>query len=58
MKIIFSPEYSGNVYVKPSDGKEVMMDTVVTNTISLINLLKLRLMNKNEDIHEQEHVNH
>ena len=43
MKIIFSPEYSGNVFVKPSDGKEVMMDTVVTNTIGLVNLLELRL---------------
>ena len=58
MKIIFSPEYSGNVYVKPSDGKEVMMDTVVTNTIGLVNLLELRLGLHYEDVPEQERVAH
>ncbi len=58
MKIIFSPEYSGNVYVKPSNGKEVMMDTVVTNTIGLVNLLELRLGLHYEDVPEQERVAH
>ena len=58
MKIIFSPEYSGNVYVKPSDGKEVMMDTVVANTIGLVNLLELRLGLHYEDVPEQERVAH
>lgn len=58
MKIIFSPEYSGNVYVKPSDGKEVMMDTVVTNTIGLVNLLELRLGLHYEDTPEQERIAH
>lgn len=58
MKIIFSPEYSGNVYVKPSDGKEVMMDTVVTNTIGLVNLLELRLGLHYEVTPEQERIAH
>lgn len=39
MKILFSPEYSGHVFTQ----KSIMMDTVVTNTIGLINLLELRL---------------
>lgn len=56
MKIIFSPEYSGAVYVKPSDGKEVMMDTMVTNTVGLVNLLELRLGLHYEDVSEQERV--
>ena len=56
MKIIFSPEYSGNVYVKPSDEKKVMMDTVVTNTIGLVNLLELRLGLHYEDVPEQKRV--
>lgn len=43
MKIYYSPEYSGIVYVKPADGTTVMMDTVVVNTIGLVNMLELRL---------------
>lgn len=39
MKILFSPEYSGHVFTQ----KGIMMDTVVTNTIGLIDLLELRL---------------
>ena len=58
MKIIFSPEYSGNVYVKPSEGKGVMMDTVVANTIGLVNMLELRLGLHYEDVPEQERVAH
>ena len=42
MKIIFSPEYSGHLFVKPESGS-VMMDTTVVNTIGLVNLLELRL---------------
>ncbi|MCD8296227.1 MAG: PD-(D/E)XK nuclease family protein [Prevotella sp.] len=42
MTIYFSPEYSGQVYIKPNVGN-VMMDTVVVNTIGLINMLELRL---------------
>lgn len=58
MNIFFSPEYSGSVYVKPSDGKDVMMDTVVVNTIGLINMLELRLGLHYEDVPEQERVAH
>ncbi len=43
MKIIFSPEYSGTVYAKSAEGKDLLMDTVVLNAIGLINLLELRL---------------
>ena len=43
MKIIFSPEYSGTVYAKSAEGKDVLMDTMVLNAIGLINLLELRL---------------
>lgn len=39
MKILFSPEYSGHVFTQSG----VMMDTVVTNTTGLIDLLELRL---------------
>lgn len=39
MNIVYSPEYSGIVYIKPSNGSEVMMDTVVVNTIRLVNML-------------------
>lgn len=58
MKIIFSPEYSGSVYVKPSDGKGVMMDTIVANTIGLVNLLELRLGLHYEEVPVQERVAH
>lgn len=43
MKIIYSPEYSGKVFVKPAEGGKVMMDSIVVNTIGLVNLLELRL---------------
>lgn len=43
MKIFFSPEYSGAVYIKSADGADVMMDTTVVNTIGLINMLELRM---------------
>lgn len=58
MNIIFSPEYSGAVYVKPSNGNDVMMDTVVVNTIGLINILELRLGLHYEDMPKQERVAH
>ncbi|MCQ2332830.1 MAG: PD-(D/E)XK nuclease family protein [Paludibacteraceae bacterium] len=56
MKIIFSPEFSGNVYVKPSDGKAAMMDTIVVNTIGLINLLELRIGIHYKNVSEQERL--
>ena len=58
MNIIFSPEYSGTVYVRPVDGKDVMMDTTVVNTIGLINLLELRLGLHYEEVSGQERVAH
>lgn len=39
MKILFSPEYSGQIFTQ----SDVMMDTVVANSIGLIDLLELRL---------------
>lgn len=42
MKIYFSPEYSGNVFIRPKEGT-VMMDTVVTNTPGLVGMLELRM---------------
>jgi hypothetical protein len=54
MKILFSPEYSGHVFTQSG----VMMDTVVTNTTGLIDLLELRLGLHYEDIPTQERVAH
>ena len=56
MNIIFSPEYSGIVYLKPADGMGVMMDTVVVNTIGLVNMLELRMGLHYEELPEQERV--
>ena len=39
MNIIFSPEYSGIVYIKPDNATEVLMDTLVVNTVGLVNML-------------------
>lgn len=54
MKILFSPEYSGHVFTQ----KSIMMDTVVTNTIGLINLLELRLGLHYEEIPLHERMAH
>lgn len=54
MKILFSPEYSGTVYAKAPDGAGVMMDTVVVNTIGLVNLLELRLGLHYDDVSGKE----
>lgn len=53
MTVYFSPEYSGQTYIRPSDG-DVMMDAVVVNTIGLVNLLELRLGLHYEDMPEHE----
>ncbi|MBO7497076.1 MAG: PD-(D/E)XK nuclease family protein [Salinivirgaceae bacterium] len=58
MRIIFSPEYSGIVYVKPADGTDVLMDTLVTNTVGLVNMLELRLGLHYEGIPAQERAAH
>jgi hypothetical protein len=56
MKIIYSPEYSGTVFVKADNENGVMMDTVVVNTIGLINILELRMGLHYEDVSEHERV--
>lgn len=53
MTIYFSPEYSGQIFIRPSEG-DVMMDAVVVNTIGLVNLLELRLGLHYEDMPEQQ----
>ena len=58
MKIIFSPEYSGNVFLKPENGSSVMMDTVVTNAIGLVNILELRLGLHYQEESEPERLAH
>ena len=58
MKILFSPEYAGTVYAKAADGSEVMMDTVVTNTIGLVGMLELRLGLHYVEVPEHERVAH
>ena len=58
MRIIFSPEYSGTVYIKPANGTDVLMDTLVTNTIGLVNMLELRLGLHYEGIPAQERAAH
>lgn len=57
MKIFFSPEYSGQVYVRPAEGN-VMMDTVVLNTVGLVNMLELRLGLHYDDVPVQERAAH
>lgn len=58
MRIFFSPEYSNIVYIKPEGGNNVMMDSVVVNTIGLINMLELRMGLHYADMPEQERMAH
>ena len=58
MNIIFSPEYSGTVYIKPENATGVLMDTVVVNTVGLVNMLELRLGLHYNEMPEQERVAH
>ena len=58
MNIIFSPEYSGNVYIKPADATGVLMDTMVVNTVGLVNMLELRLGLHYDEQSGQERVAH
>lgn len=51
-KILFSPEFSGHVFTS----SEIMMDTVVTNTIGLVNLLELRLGLHYDEVSAQERM--
>ena len=55
MKIYFCPEYAGNVFLNhPS--QTVMMDTVVMNTVGLVNWLELRMGLHVEDIPQAQRV--
>lgn len=56
MNIIYSPEYSGTVFLKPDEDSNVLMDVTVVNTIGLVSLLELRLGLHYEDLqpHERE----
>lgn len=56
MKVIYSPEYAGTVYVNAANDSKVMMDTTVVNTIGLINMLELRLGLHYEDEPEHKRV--
>lgn len=56
MKVIFSPEYSGNVFVRPEGQGCVLMDTVVVNTIGLVSLLELRAGFHYKDIPANERL--
>lgn len=58
MRILFSPEYSGAVFARANDGSDVMMDTVVLNTVGLIDMLELRLGLHYEDIPQNERLAH
>lgn len=58
MNIIFSPEYSGIVYIKPDDATGVLMDTMVVNTVGLVNMLELRLGLHYNEMSEQERLVH
>lgn len=56
MNIYFSPEYDGHLFVKPHNGKEVLMDTVVLNTMGMVQLLALRLGLHFESIPQHERI--
>jgi hypothetical protein len=58
MRILFSPEYSGAVFARANDGSGVMMDTVVLNTMGLIDMLELRLGLHYEDLPQNERLAH
>ena len=53
MKIYFSPEYQGHVYLGLNEEHRLMMDVMVCDTIALIGMLELRL-----GIHVEEHPGH
>lgn len=58
MRILFSPEYSGAVFARANDGSDVMMDTIVLNTMGLIDMLELRLGLHYEDLPQNERLAH
>lgn len=43
MKILFSPEYSGHVFIGLNEQHPELMDTMVCDTMGLVAMLELRL---------------
>lgn len=43
MKILFSPEYSGHVFIGLNEQHSELMDTMVCDTMGLVAMLELRL---------------
>lgn len=50
MKILFSPEYSGHVFIGLNELHPELMDTMVCDTMGLVAMLELRLGIHLEDI--------
>lgn len=55
MKILFSPEYSGPVYLKDPDNA-VLMDTVVVNTVGLLSLVEFQLGLQYDDVPTHDRI--
>ena len=51
MKILFSPEYSGHVFVGLNEHRPELMDTMVCDTMGLVAMLELRM-----GIHVEEQI--
>ena len=43
MKILFSPEFSGHVFIGLNEQQPDMMDTMVCDTMGLVGVLELRM---------------
>jgi len=54
MKILFSPEYSGHVFIGLNEQQPELMDTMVCDTMGLVAMLELRL---GIHVEEQTHNN-
>ena len=53
MKVLFSPEYRGHVFLGINEENTQLMDVMVCDTMALIGMLELRL-----GIHAEEHPGH
>ena len=54
MKIFFSPEYSGNVYMGLGANKNICMDSVIVDTAGLVSMLELDVgIHYPEESHQQ-----
>ena len=50
MKVLFSPEYRGHVFLGVNEENALLMDVMVCDTTALIGMLELRL-----GIHVEDH---